>query len=55
MVAHAFNPRTQEAEAGWIYKFEVRLIYKFEVRLACKASSRKARAIQRNSVSNKQK
>jgi hypothetical protein len=41
-MAHAFNPSTQEAEAG---EFEASLVYK--------VSSRTARAIQRNPVSNK--
>jgi hypothetical protein len=41
VVAHAFNPSTWEAEAG---RFEASLVYK--------VSSRTARAIQRNPVSN---
>jgi hypothetical protein len=43
VVAHAFNPSIQEAEARWISKFEASLVYK--------VSSRTARAIQRNPVS----
>jgi hypothetical protein len=39
VVAHTFNPITQEAEAGLVYK----------------VSSRRARAIQRNPVSKNQK
>jgi hypothetical protein len=48
MVAHAFNPSTQEAEAG-------RRISEFEASLVYKVSSRTARAIQRNPVSKKKK
>jgi hypothetical protein len=47
VVAHAFNPRTQEAEAGKISEFETSLVYK--------VSSRTARTRQRNPVlKNKQ-
>jgi hypothetical protein len=46
MVAHAFNPSTQEAEAGES-EFEASLVYK--------VSSRTARARQRNPVSKKKK
>jgi hypothetical protein len=46
MVAHAFNPSAQEAEAGG-FEFEACLVYR--------VSSRTARATQRNPVSkNKQ-
>jgi hypothetical protein len=45
-VAHAFNPSTQEAEAGG-FEFKASLVYK--------VSSRTARATQRNPVSKKQK
>jgi hypothetical protein len=48
MVAHFFNPSTQEAEAGGFPKFEASLFYK--------VSSRTARAIKRSPVSrNKNK
>jgi hypothetical protein len=47
VVAHAFNPSTQEAEAGWISEFEASLVYR--------VSSRKARATQRNPVWKNQK
>jgi hypothetical protein len=47
MVAHAFDPSTQEAEAGGSLEFEASLAYKM--------SSRTARAIQRNPVSKNQK
>jgi hypothetical protein len=43
-VAHAFNPSTQEAEAG---EFKASLVYR--------VSSRTARATQRNPVSKKTK
>jgi hypothetical protein len=43
-VEHAFNPSTQEAEAGG-FEFKVSLVYK--------VSSRTARATQRNTVSKK--
>jgi hypothetical protein len=46
MVAHAFNPSTQEAEGRWISEFEASLVYK--------VSYRTARAIQRNPVSKNQ-
>jgi hypothetical protein len=46
VVTHAFEPSTQEAEAGWISEFEASLVYK--------VSSRTARAIQRNPVSKNQ-
>jgi hypothetical protein len=47
VVAHAFNPSTQEAEAGG-FEFEASLVYR--------VSSRTARATQRNPVSkNKNK
>jgi hypothetical protein len=45
VVAHAFNPRTWEAEAGG-FEFEVSLVYR--------VSSRTARATQRNPVSKNQ-
>jgi hypothetical protein len=41
-VSHAFNPSTQEAEAGRFLEFEASLVYK--------VSSKTARAIQRNPV-----
>jgi hypothetical protein len=47
MLAHTFNPSTQEAEAGSFSEFEASLVYKM--------SSRSARAIQRNPVSKNQK
>jgi hypothetical protein len=47
MVAHAFNPSTQEAEAGGFLEFEASLVYR--------VSSRTARAIQRNPVLKKKK
>ena len=47
MVAHAFDLGTCEAEAG-------RRISEFEASLVYRVSSRTARAIQRNPVSNKQ-
>jgi hypothetical protein len=48
MVAHTFSPSTWEAGRGrWISEFEASLVYK--------VSSRTARAIQRNTVSEKQK
>jgi hypothetical protein len=44
MVAHTFNPSTWEAEAGgWISEFKASLVYR--------VSSRTARAISRNLVS----
>jgi hypothetical protein len=46
VVAHTFNPSTQEAEAGR-FEFEASLVYK--------VSSRTARAIQRNPTLKKQK
>jgi hypothetical protein len=46
-VVHAFNPSTQEAEAGGFLSSRPAFVYK--------ASSRKARATQRNPVSNKKK
>ena len=46
MVAHAFNPSTQEAEAREISEFEASLVYK--------VSSRTPRATQRNPVSKNQ-
>jgi hypothetical protein len=42
VVAHTFNPRTQESEAGESLEFEVRRVYR--------VSSRTARATQRNHV-----
>jgi hypothetical protein len=47
VVAHAFNPSTQEAEAGGFLSSEASLVYKM--------SSRTARATQRNPVSKNQK
>jgi hypothetical protein len=47
MVAHAFNPSTQEAEAGRISEFKTSLVYK--------VSSRTAWATKRNPVSKNQK
>jgi hypothetical protein len=47
VVAHAFNPSTQEAEAGGTLEFEASVVYK--------VSSRTARAIQKNPVSKNQK
>ena len=47
-MAHAFNPNTQEAEAG-------RQISEFEDSLIYKVSSRTARATQTNPVSKNQK
>ena len=44
-MAHAFNPSTWEAEAGGFLSFEASLLYI--------ASSRTARAIQRNSIKKK--
>jgi hypothetical protein len=49
MVAHAFNPSTQEAEAGGFLSSE------FEASLVYKVSSRTARAIKRNPVLKKKK
>jgi hypothetical protein len=46
-VAHAFDPSTQEAEAGGSLEFEASLFYR--------VSSRTARATQRNSVSKTNK
>jgi hypothetical protein len=47
-VVHAFNPSTQEAEAGGFLEFEASLVYR--------VSSRTARATQKNPFSeNKQK
>ena len=46
MVAHAFNPRTREAEVG-----RGRQISEFEASLVYKVSFRTARAIQINPVS----
>ena len=46
MVAHAFNPSTQETGAGR-FEFEASLVYR--------VSSRAARVIQRNPVSKKPK
>jgi hypothetical protein len=46
VVVHAFNPKTQEAEAGGLSEFEASLVYK--------VSSRTARAIQRTPDSKKQ-
>jgi YHS domain-containing protein len=43
MVAHTFNPSTQEAEAGGSLEFEVSLVYR--------VSSRTVRATQGNPVS----
>jgi hypothetical protein len=43
MVAHAFNPNNQEAEAGGSPEFEARLV--------SRVNSRTARATQRNPVS----
>ena len=48
MVAHTFNPSTQEAETG-------RQIFEFEASLVYKVSSGTARTIQRNPVLKKQK
>ena len=48
-MAHAFNPSTQEAEAGG------RRISEFEVNLVYRVSSRTTRATQRNPVSKNQK
>jgi hypothetical protein len=48
MVAHSFNPSTREAETGrWIIEFEASLV--------CKASSRTARATQKNPVLKEKK
>jgi hypothetical protein len=47
MVAQAFNPSTQEAEAGRFLSSRPSLVYK--------VSSRTARATQRNPVSKNQK
>jgi hypothetical protein len=47
VVAHAFNPSTQEAEAGGFSEFEASLVYK--------VSSRTAKATQRNPVSKQNK
>ena len=46
-MAHAFNPSTWETEAGRIAEFETSLV--------CTVSSRTAKAIQRNPVSEKKK
>ena len=46
MEVHAFNPSTQEAEAGRSLEFEASLIYK--------ASSRTARATEKPCLKNKQ-
>ena len=43
MVAHVFNPSTQEPEAGGSLEFKVNMVY----RVSC----RTARATQRNPVS----
>jgi hypothetical protein len=48
MVVHAFNPSTREAGRG-------RRISEFEASLVYKVSSRTARAIQRNPVSENKK
>jgi hypothetical protein len=45
MVAHTFNPSTQEAEAGRSLEFKASLVYR--------ASSRTARATQRKPVLRK--
>ena len=42
MVAHTFDPSTQETEAGGFLEFEASLVYR--------VSSRTARATQRNTV-----
>jgi hypothetical protein len=47
VVAHVFNPSTQEAEAGGFLSSEASLVYK--------VSSRTARAIQRKAVSKQNK
>jgi hypothetical protein len=47
VVAHAFNPSTQEAEAGRSLEFEASLVYR--------VSSRTAKATHRNPVSKNQK
>jgi hypothetical protein len=44
VAAHTFNPSTWEAEAGGFLEFEASLVYR--------VSSRTAKAIQRNPVSN---
>ena len=46
MVAHSFNPSTQEAEGRLISEFEGSLVYR--------VSSRTAKTIQRNPVSKNQ-
>ena len=46
VVVHAFNPSTQEAEAGQSLEFEASLVYRM--------SSRTVRTTQRNPVSKKQ-
>ena len=45
MVAHAFNPSTQEVRGRWISELEASLVYKVNFRTA--------RATQRNPVSKK--
>jgi hypothetical protein len=45
MVAHTFNPSTQEAEASGFFEFEDSLVYR--------VSSKRARATQKNPVSEK--
>jgi hypothetical protein len=47
VAAHAFNPSTQEAEAGGFLSSRLAVVYR--------VSSRTARAIQRNPVSKKKK
>jgi hypothetical protein len=47
MVAHAFNPSTQEAEAGGFLSSRASLVYN--------VSARTARTTQRNPVSKNQK
>jgi hypothetical protein len=47
VVAHVFNPSTQEAEVGGISEFEASVVYR--------VSSRTARAIQRNPEKKNQK
>jgi hypothetical protein len=46
VVAHTFNPSTQEAEAGGSLEFEASLVYR--------VGSGTVRAIQRNPVSKQQ-
>jgi hypothetical protein len=47
VVAHTFNPSTQEAEEGaTLFEFEASLVYR--------VSSRTTKATQKNPVSNKQ-